>query len=273
MTTVFLGGGRITSAILAGLRLAGYREPLVVHDRNSAKLRRLKKLYAVSVERNLADAIADADLIVVAVRPESLDEIFPALQGATTAKRRKSKGTIAVSLAAGLPLETLRSSAAGKFLWARAMPSPASRTGHGLTAVAFDRTMSRSARADIRSLFEKLGPVLEIPERQFDAFTVNYSSSHGYHALATLTDAAVANGLDRKIALLASAHALADGIMAWRAGNISLSRLLREAATPGGVAETTMTAMNQRGYQRAVEAGFRAGLARTRANAKLRGAR
>ena len=43
MNVVFLGGGRITSAMLAGLRLAKTKHTLVVHDRNRHKLRDLKK--------------------------------------------------------------------------------------------------------------------------------------------------------------------------------------------------------------------------------------
>ena len=44
---VFLGGGRITSALVAGLRLAKYDKPIIVHDRNPGKLRQLKKQYGV----------------------------------------------------------------------------------------------------------------------------------------------------------------------------------------------------------------------------------
>ena len=97
--------------------------------------------------------------------------------------------------------------------WVRAMPSPACRNGHGLTALAFDHNFPAAAKREVKSLFAKVGPVLEIPERKFDAFTVTYSCSHGYHALATLAGEAEKLGLDRQTALTAAAHALADGIV------------------------------------------------------------
>ena len=115
-----------------------------------------------------------------------------------------------------------------------------------------------------------VGAVIEIPEAQFDTFTVTYSSTHGYHALAALAGSAIKLGLDRKSAFLAAAHALADGINYWRAGNIPLDRLLDEAATPGGVAATTMSAMDKAGHRRAVEKGLRAGLQRTRRECEVR---
>ena len=109
---------------------------------------------------------------------------------------------------------------------------------------------------------------MEIPESKFDAFTVTYSSSHGYHALATLADAATAAGLDRKTALAAAAHALADGIQTWRESGMSLDTLLREAATPGGIAATVMSSMDDAGYRKIVKRGLKAGLSRAVSAAK-----
>jgi len=100
--------------------------------------------------------------------------------------------------------------------------------------------------------------VLEIPEKQFDAFTVTYSSSHGYHTLGALIDAAEGIGLDRKTAQLASAHALADGIVAWREGDASLEELSQEAITPGGVAAAVIDALDSSGYHRAITRGLEA---------------
>jgi len=117
-------------------------------------------------------------------------------------------------------------------------------------------------------LFARVGAVAEIPESRFDAFTVTYSTSHGYHALATLAGAAEKIGLDRKSAWIAAAHGLADGILLWREGKLSVNELVHEAATPGGVAATVMAAMDKAGYLRMVEQALRAGVARAKANAR-----
>src|SRR5579864_669479 len=81
--TVFLGGGRITSALLAGLRLAGYRSPIVVHDRHPKKLRALKRKFHIEAVPGLIEATQRARMLIVAVRPDSvanlLAEISPAL--------------------------------------------------------------------------------------------------------------------------------------------------------------------------------------------------
>src|SRR5260370_39652590 len=70
-TVVFLGGGRITSAMLAGLRLAKTGHCLIVHDRNPSKLRDLKKRYAVAVEPDLNSAVKQAEALIRPGAPSS----------------------------------------------------------------------------------------------------------------------------------------------------------------------------------------------------------
>jgi pyrroline-5-carboxylate reductase len=259
--TVFLGGGRITTALVAGLRLAKYDGPIIVHDRHPNKLRQLKKQYGVTVEANLHQAVKQAGLLIIAVRPDSVSDLL------------KEIGNIprplsALSLAAGIPLSKLNGQLRTPVRWARAMPSPVCRTGRGLTALTFDRTFSRIAKREIKTFFGKIGTVLEIPESQFDAFTVTYSCSHGYHALAALAASAQALGLHRKTALTAAAHALADGILSWRENKTPLAQLMQEATTPGGIASAVMNTMDSSGYKRIIKAGLRAGVAQARRNAK-----
>jgi pyrroline-5-carboxylate reductase len=258
--TVFLGGGRITSALVAGLCLAGYQEALVVHDRHPGKLRELNKRSGVIGEPDIHRAVARAHLLIIAVRPSSvaklLSQIGPIHQPVS-----------AISLAAGIPLAKLRAQLGPPVRWARAMPSPVCRSGRGLTALTFDRALPAGARREVREFFARLGTILEIPEKKFDVFTITYSSSHGYHALQALAESAIELGLDRRTAFMAAGHALADGIISWREEKIPLKNLLHEAATPGGIAATVMDAMKSAGYRRAIERGLRAGLARARANA------
>lgn len=261
--TVFLGGGRITGALIAGLRLAGYDDCIVVHDRNPEKLRELRREFRVEVERDLQSAVAQAGVLIVAVRPLSaadlLDEV--ARSGAIT------ETILAISLAAGIPIKRLRARLGPPVHWARAMPSPVCRIGRGLTAVTFDRPVPKGSRDRIRELFARVGPVLEIPEDRFDIFTATFSPSHGYHAVAALAKAAEKAGLGRGLALTAAAHALADSIFYWRQSDENLDVLLGESATPGGTAAATMAAMDDAGYARAVARGLKAGVERGHRNA------
>ena len=258
---LFLGGGRITSALCAGLRLAGDRREIVVHDRNPEKVRELKRQSGVRAANDLRTAIERASIAVLAVRPASVREMLAEVRatGVTAG--------LFVSVAAGVPLNNLRT-ALPDARWVRAMPSPVCRIARGLTSVCFDRGAGESERAQVLDLFRRVGECVEIPERQFDGFTATFSSSHGYHAVKTLAEQARRAGLDRKTALTAAAHALCDGIQYWRDSGASLEALLHEAATPGGTAAATMAAMNRAGYARVVAKGLMAGIGQAQRNAK-----
>jgi pyrroline-5-carboxylate reductase len=128
--------------------------------------------------------------------------------------------------------------------------------------------MSTADRKRVRNFFSQVGPVVELPESKFDAFTATYSVSHGYHAVATLARAAERLGLDRRTALTAAAHALSAGVVAWRESGSSLQELLHEAATPGGIAATVMNTMDSGGYAKIVQRALRAGVTRARQNAR-----
>jgi len=261
--TVFLGGGRITGAMVAGLRLAKYPRQLVVYDRHLERLRALQRESQVEIATDLRAAVQRAEMLIVAVGPAAVAGVL-----GEVAKCGAAIPKMCISLAAGVPLKNLRADLKTPTRWSRAMPSPVSRVGRGLTALCFDRSATANDRRQVRQLFAQVGVVLEIPERKFDAFTAVYSSSFAYHALATLAAAAGEAGLDRKTALLAAAHGLSDGIAYWRKSGRALSDLLKEAVTPGGIAAATIAAMDKAGFGIAVAHGVKAGIAQARRNAK-----
>lgn len=262
--TVFLGAGRITTALVAGLRQAEYSRPILVYDCNPTKSRALRRKFHVAVAPDFKSAIQQADMLIIAVRPASVAGVLTEI----AAYGAPARPRLCISLAAGVPRANLTKWLGPPARWARAMPSPVSRIRRGLTALCFDHSVSKTERARVRRFFEHVGSVLQIPEPQFDAFTAAYSSSHGYHALATLAEAAQRAGLDPKIALTAAAHALCDGVLYWRESGQNPDSLLREAATPGGVAAATMSAMDKSGYARVVANGLKAGIAQARRNAR-----
>jgi len=260
---VFLGGGRITGALCAGLRLAGDQREIVVYDRHPEKARAMRRESRVKIARDLQSAVERAEMLIVAVRPASVEEALREIAACGAVPPR-----LCVSLAAGIPIRNLQKWLGPPVRWGRAMPSPVCRIGRGFTPVTFEHGVAKNDRVRVRKLFERVGPVLDLPESQFDAITATHSSTHGYHALAGLAEAAREAGLDRKVALIAAAHALSDGILYWRESGLSLDELLHEAATPGGIAAATMAAMDKAGYKRAVTKGIRAGVEQCRRNAK-----
>jgi pyrroline-5-carboxylate reductase len=101
--TVFLGAGRITGALVAGLHLGGYKRPIIVYDRNPEKLRALRRAFPVEAVRDLATAVERAEILVVAVQPSAVAELLDEV-----IRCGVTPSALAVGLAAGIPLRTLR---------------------------------------------------------------------------------------------------------------------------------------------------------------------
>lgn len=261
----FIGGGRITGAILAGLRLrhSDFDARLTVCDRNPRKLLSLRRNFGVRTTESLLEALG-ADLLILAVRPQSVNQVLKILQ---QAPRRK---IAALSLCAGISLQQLKSRMPLPVRWARAMPSPACASGHGLTALCYGANFPAYAKNAIYEMFSSISEVINMTEREMDAFTVAFSPTHGLHALAALARAGEKLGLSRELAQLAAAHALGDAISDWRArGAPPLAELLAEACTPGGIAAETIRTLDRAGYSRMVERSLRAGMKRLQKNSKL----
>jgi pyrroline-5-carboxylate reductase len=267
-TIVFLGGGGLTQALVAGWAYHAARAPqrtraqfqLIVHDRHPNKLRTVRRCGA-KTESNLQRAVDAADILLIAVRPDSVAGLLASLD-------LRGRSLLVVSLAAGIPMERLRRELGPPVKWARAMPSPACRAGHGLTALAFGAELKPSERETIRTFFAALGTVIEVPEESFDVFMVTYAPIHGYHALAALTAAATRLGLDPAVASTAAAHALADGIVALRASRTSLDAVLKQAATPGGISVAMAASMDRSGYSAVIERALQAGIDRAKSISK-----
>ena len=173
-----------------------------------------------------------------------------------------------VSLAAGIPLQKLRSKGSSALRWGRAMPSPVCRIARGLTAVTFEENVAMRQRKRFVTSSGTLAPCCK-----FRKPISTLSLPHSRRVMAImpwqrLARSAEAAGLDRKSALTAAAHAIAGGIFYWQESGQTLDELLREAATPGGTAAATMAAMNRAGYERVVAKGLWTGIKQARINAR-----
>ncbi len=164
---------------------------------------------AISTE--VAAAVAEADLVLVAVKPQQLTTLTARL--ATAAR----PGQLWISVLAGISLGGL--SAALPVRWQRWMPNTPCRVGRGLIARCGESGPdAASLLAD--ALLPPLGVGLWLPEAQFDAFTAVAGSGPAYvfafaEALAaagtdTGLDPAVSTALARDVVVGAAALLAAD---------------------------------------------------------------
>jgi pyrroline-5-carboxylate reductase len=244
-----LGGGKMGAALVGGLLEGGWEaDDVSIAEIDGERRVALEQEFPkVRVVPSAAWAVADADVVVVAVKPgdvaATLETALPALDAAT----------LVLSIAAGVTIATIEQLVPGRPV-VRAMPNTPALVGIGASAIAG----GTHAGADHLDLAERLLGVVGIVERvgepMLDAVTGLSGSGPAYVFLVAeaMIEAGVLVGFPRDVAsrlvvqtLLGSATLLAQGS--------SAPAELRAAVTsPGGTTAAGLRELETHGLRAAV---------------------
>jgi pyrroline-5-carboxylate reductase len=245
MIVGFVGSGSMAAAIARGW--AGEFEEMLFSDSGSGRAQALADELGGEVAAN-ADIAASADLVLLAVKPNKLEEVAPELAAAKEV----------VSVLAATPLDRLQAALPNAEQVLRVMPNVGVEVRQGVLCVA------GSASEEAREKLDLLGHVVELPEQDFDAATAVMGCSPAYLALAVeaIADAGAADGLDPALAR--------ELVVETAAGTAELLRrrdpaaVRKAVASPGGSTEKGLEALDREGARQAFEAAVRASLEKMR---------
>ena len=250
MTRVALiGGGKMGSALLGGLLDGGWdADELSVAEVDPDRRRELEQQFSkVRVVPSPAWAVADADVVVLAVKP---GDVAASLQAAESSLRTD---TLVLSIAAGVTLATLEALAPGRPV-VRAMPNTPALVGLGASAIAAGSEAGEPHLELASRLLGAVGIVVAVAEPALDAVTGLSGSGPAYIFLVAeaMIEAGVLEGLPRDIAeqlvvqtLLGSATLLAQSAEGPDA--------LRAAVTsPGGTTAAGLRELEAAGVRAAI---------------------
>ena len=260
-TLALLGGGKMGEALLGGLVDGGWDpENLAVAEVAAERRHAIESRFAkVRVVPNPAWAVAEAEIVVVAVKP---GDVAAALAAAEPVLERDA---LVVSIAAGVTLATLEGLVPGRPV-VRAMPNTPALVGLGAAAIAAGAHAGEEHLTRAESILAVVGTVTRVPEKLLDAVTGLSGSGPAYVFLVAeaLIEAGVHAGLPRPVSqalvtqtLLGSATLLARGPEGPEA--------LRAAVTsPGGTTAAGLGALEARALRAAFLEAVSAATARSR---------
>jgi pyrroline-5-carboxylate reductase len=233
MRIAFVGGGHMTTALVGGLLRHGTPvERLSVADPLPGQLDRLREAFGVRASADNGEAVADADLVVLAVKPQDIMDAACSLAPTLTARRR-----LVVSVAAGVQLADLRRWLGAGTPTVRAMPNRPALIGAGITALHAGAGVTSEDRHAVEQLMSAVGETLWLDEEsQMDAATAISGSGPAYFFLLveSLEAAGMRLGLPHETARrLAAATARGAGRMAAESG-LEPSVLREQVTSKGG---------------------------------------
>ena len=242
----FIGGGQMAEALIGGL-VAGQvcrAEGIWATDPVAGRCDRLKTQFGVRVGSDNRQAVAWADVAILAVKPQSMPDVLRE----TGADLRHA---LVISIAAGITIRAIGEQAQGADRIVRAMPNTPALVREGMTALAFSSGVSEEDRQTARTIFESVGRVVPVEERLMDAVTGLSGSGPAYvfQAIEALADGGVKMGLPRPTAeLLAAQTVLGAAKLVLESGEHP-AKLKDRVASPGGTTIAGLHQLEQGGFR------------------------
>ena len=234
----FIGGGNMGYALMAGVMSGNLPYELTASDPDLNQRTRCDSLGVTTTENNL-EAIKDADVVVLAVKPQIMpivaEEIAPHYLGQLT-----------VSIAAGTPLTKLEEWFGRTTPIIRCMPNTPALIGEGITGLIANDQVQTEHRDLVQQLITVCGKVVWFKsDDDLDKVTALSGSgpSYFFYLIEALIHAGEALGLSREDAqLLATQTALGSAKMAIEPGS-DPGELRRNVTSPGGTTEAALNSL------------------------------
>lgn len=192
----FIGCGNMGSAMLAGILKKGIfaKEEIIVSHLTEDGLRRSKEKYGVYATLDNKEAVRNAEIIFLAIKPQFYEQILDEI------KTELCEEQILVSLAPGKTMEWLENRIGKKIKAARLMPNTPAQVGEGMTGACCNERMTEKDIRLLKSITDSFGKTEFVPEHLMDAVVAASGSSpaYVYIMIEAMADAVVSLGMPRK---------------------------------------------------------------------------
>lgn len=235
----FIGGGNMAASLIGGMLARGFRAAqIIVTDISPERLRYLETQYGIAVTESNADAVRDADVVLLAVKPQQMaavaDELAPVLAG---------RQTLVVSIAAGITIGKLQHWLGTDTAVVRCMPNTPALVQSGATGLYASPQATAAQRTLAHAMLDAVGIALWLDsEAQLDAVTALSGSGPAYFFLVmeSMIAAGRALGLDEKLARQLTLQTALGAAQMAITSEEDPDELRRKVTSPGGTTQAAL---------------------------------
>ncbi|WP_347338315.1 pyrroline-5-carboxylate reductase [Tumebacillus amylolyticus] len=258
---LFIGAGRMAEAIFAGVLRTqkDYIEEIVVANRSDlARLHAMRDQYGVSVTTDWRDAVAKADVVLLAMPPQNhrdvLTQLAPYIKGQLVM-------TVAAGIGIGLLEETLP--AGTPVVWI--MPNTAAGIGESITLFTCGRHVEDKQRDVLNMVLAGIGEAVECTEQQVHDLTAITGSAPAflYRMVEELELSAQGYGMAPETARRMVAQMIYGSAAMLKTG-ADPADLRDSVTTPGGATAAGLRVMDERRFSEMMQGAVEATNARAR---------
>lgn len=236
----FIGCGAMATAIISGLCDRGLVKPeqITASDPVEPQLEKLTQRYPIHPTQDNRAAVARADIVVLAIKPQMLAKVAASLAGQLPAE------ALLISILAGSTIKTLSEKLKHDRV-VRVMPNTPAQINEGLSVWTCTGTVSPPQKAQAQAILAALGDEIYVDgENYLDMATALSGGGPAYVFLfmEALVDAAVHMGFARPVAERIVFQTVAGSAAYARHDGGHLAELRNRVTSPGG---TTAEALYQ----------------------------
>ena len=238
----FIGGGNMAQALISGLVSCGIKPSLItVADPSSEAREQLaaKGLNTVDPTVDATAAIIDADIVVLAVKPQVMKPVVSAFADVLDKQ-------LVISVAAGLSTDILSGMLGGYSNIVRAMPNTPAMIQMGATGLYGTDDISTEQKQLATAVMEASGLVMWVEEEEhMHAVTAVSGSAPAYmfYIIESMVDGAVALGLDKEQASALAMQTMLGAAKMAMDSDDAPAELRRKVTSPNGTTQAAVESM------------------------------
>ena len=257
-----LGTGKIGEALLKGLLGSGWRRP----DEIAASVRRaergdeLRERYGVEPTLSNADAIREAALLVVAVKPQDIEQLLGEIGGLVAPEQT------VLSIVAAVPTRLFEDLLAAPIPVIRAMPNTPAVVHEGIAGICAGAHAGERELELAEEVLKHLGSVVRVAEPYMDAVTAVSGSGPAYFALLAeaMIEAGILLGLSREISTQLVVQTMLGTAKQLRDEGMHPVELREAVTSPGGTTIAAIRELEMAGVRAAFLNAIQAAMDRSR---------
>lgn len=246
-TITIIGGGNMGSALLRGILKAELVSPerIAVVDVHPQKLESLRAQFGVRATSDARSAVRGADVILLAVKPRTLNDVLDAIREDTT------PGQVFISIIAGVETAYICERLGKGNPVVRVMPNIAATVDAAASAISAGRHATEEHMALAEAIFGAVGEVVRVDEEHLDAVTGLSGSgpAYIYMVVEALSDGGVKMGLPREIALKLAVQTVLGAAKLVKETGLHPATLRDQVTTPGGTTISAVHELEERGLR------------------------
>lgn len=220
-----IGCGNMANAIILGAKQCLKDKSIVVFDTDLEKATSFAKKIGGVVATDNKFVALNSEYVLIAVKPQSFDEIAPELIGAE----------YVISIMAGVKSAKIRSKIPTLRGMVRIMPNAPAMVGKGMSALCFIDSTKEDVKF-VTDVFSSIGKTLEIEESKLDAVTAISGSgpAYVYYFIKSMVDAGIKIGLTEEESKLLTFQTFEGATKFAEISDLSLDKLIDMVCSKGG---------------------------------------